>query len=145
MIARIGKIRKKKGAHFEMKDCGERAKRIHNGGKVTRHQREILQIDKTQKNSDFKTLPDFSPLCSLSNPHFSDSEGVSRKKKKLFFLRLFKVAFQSLPALRSSPTLHCLQARIEINQRRNKRHLRCLMSHRNHHNILSHYTNDTNN
>lgn len=85
MIARIGKIRKKKGAHFEMKDCGERAKRIHNGGKVTRHQREILQIDKTQKNSDFKTLPDFSPLCSLSNPHFSDSEGVSRKKKKVVF------------------------------------------------------------
>lgn len=84
MIARIGKIRKKKGAHFEMKDCGERAKRIHNGGKVTRHQREILQIDKTQKNSDFKTLPDFSPLCSLSNPHFSDSEGVCRKKKSCF-------------------------------------------------------------
>lgn len=133
-----------------MKDCGERAKRIHNGGKVTRHQREILQIDKTQKNSDFKTLPDFSPLCSLSNPHFSSlahaqlKESVV-KKKKLFFLRLFKVAFQSLPALRSSPTLHCLQARKEINQRRNKRHLRCLMSHRNHHNILSHYTNDTNN
>lgn len=93
-----------------MKDCGERAKRIHNGGKVTRHQREILQIDKTQKNSDFKTLPDFSPLCSLSNPHFSSlaraqlKESVV-KKKKLFFLRLFKVAFQSLPALRSSYTV----------------------------------------
>ena len=111
MIARIGKIRgKKRGEHFEMKDCGERAKRIHNGGKVTRHQREILQIDKTQKNSDFKTLPDFSPLCSLSNPHFSSlaraqlKESVV-KKKKLFFLRLFKVAFQSLPALRSSYTV----------------------------------------
>lgn len=73
-----------------MKDCGERAKRIHNGGKVTRHQREILQIDKTQKNSDFKTLPDFSPLCSLSNPHFSSlahaqlKESVVKKKKVVF-------------------------------------------------------------
>lgn len=28
-------------------------------GKVTRHQREILQTDKKQKNSDFKTLPEF--------------------------------------------------------------------------------------